>query len=617
MAILSSSYEVESGFKTTLKVSINQSQTTGIIINAVPTITKGVLNFDADTAREEWISFGGITNNGDGTATLVDVVRGLTKTANDFTGAAARTFSHSGGVCVVRLVDYHALFNLKAGVDKENTFTADQTIGVGKVVKFVDGNATIRRDGDDLKFKDPNQSEVSLSTLAAAAGLNDKAKISVADTTEGYLNDKLNFSSEFTTSIGNPGGDETLNISLGAIQAQYTGKSIDANQSITTGDLVAFDGQQRLVKAQATSLDKAYLFAGQSLETGIAGDPLKVAMSGIVTLPTAFTSTDRINCREHNGEFQTSSNTTSDTLSSTTQWRAQSFIPKVNEDNVSLVTLNLTNSSFSGVLTCAIYATSGGVPTGAALGSITKASANVTSGENEFIFSAPIAVTPLDTYAIVLRVSTYTSGNVAWNYQNTNVYANGQRITSSDSGVNWTPDASSDYRFLVKYRGISGEPVYLSNTAGAISLTPGTYAKKIGYALSPSQAFLLPESPAIYATYSFSSSAGTVDTELILGFRPKKLTFYATGTVGTATRALIGSWLNGGQVGVLTVYNIFSSSAWRAQLFSSSLGSLDEDTGGGGVVTFSVQGFSANSITIRRVDSGGWGTVNVYLFIEG
>lgn len=49
----------------------------------------------------------------------------------------------------------------------------------------------IRKDGSDMKFTDDNQSEVTLSQLAAWAGVDEKLKASATDTTAGYLDGKL------------------------------------------------------------------------------------------------------------------------------------------------------------------------------------------------------------------------------------------------------------------------------------------------------------------------------------------------------------------------------------------------------------------------------------------
>jgi len=72
----------------------------------------------------------------------------------------------------------------------------------------------IRKDGNDMKFTDDNQSEVSLSTLASASGVNDKVKISVADTTSNYLQNKFNVGDGLDEAIGTPAGNETLDVSV-------------------------------------------------------------------------------------------------------------------------------------------------------------------------------------------------------------------------------------------------------------------------------------------------------------------------------------------------------------------------------------------------------------------
>ncbi len=322
MAVLSTSYEVESGFDTTLKTSISSTQTSGIIINRVPTVTSGALLLDAETEKEEWIGFGSVTDNGNNTATLGDVTRGLNLTGDTFTGSATRAFSHSGGVCKVALVDYHSLFNLKANKDRENTFTADQTIGTGKIIKFTDGTAAIRRDGNNLKFKDPNQAEVSLFQLANLSGVNDKAKVSIADTTEGYLNDKLNARNGLSKSIANPGANESIDWDIDLTDSTifsatgvagkvplYDGSgnlpagnklvtSGTANTTTTDQYALSYNGNTKLDLADGNqaALNQEWLLAGIANGASTDGNAQSYYPFGpIVTVP-AFTLSQRQSC---------------------------------------------------------------------------------------------------------------------------------------------------------------------------------------------------------------------------------------------------------------------------------------------------------------------------------
>lgn len=564
MAILSTSYAVESGVKTTLKNTISPTTTTGIKLNYALTITSGVLRFDPDTSREEYISFGGATVLS-GVTTLSDVVRNLSKTLNNFSGSGTG-FQHSGGACNVELTNYHTLYNLKANTDRANTWLADQTIASGVKLYFGNANQWIYSNGTELYLRSSLQAERSLSQLASLSGVNDKVKNSVNDTTEGYLSTKLTATSGsgLTLTTVTPAGNETLNVAIqlelsnptlqissnqlgikikaaGGLASDASGTYVDTsaltgviaaslggnltyNASITAKDALAWVGNQRVDKTDANAVNTAFLFAGVANATGVQGDSKQVIQPGPVVTVNAFSLTDRQDCRLWTGQTQGVSNTTTDTIATTAEWRSQTWTPGVGEDNVSTITLNFTKaSSPNGSSTVAIYATSGGLPTGAALGTATTIlNSAITSGDNTFSFTTPVAVTPGTVYAIVWSSGISSGGTLAWNYQNTNVYASGQRCTSSNSGSSWTADANSDFRFTVNYRGIAGEPVYIGNTAGALVLTPGTYPSRVGYALSTTQVVITESQKAIYGTFSGSYlTSDNVTTVVTIGFRAR------------------------------------------------------------------------------------------------
>lgn len=565
MATLSTSYAVESGVKTTLKNTISPTITTGIKLNYALTITSGVLRFDPDTSREEYISFGGASVS-NGVTTLSDVVRNLSKTLNNFSGSGTG-FQHSGGACIVELTNYHALYNLKANTDRANTWLADQTIATGIKLYFGDTNQYVYSNGTELFFRSSLQAERSLSQLASLSGSNDKVKNSASDTTEGYLSAKITTASGsgLTKTTNNPAGNENLGLAiqlessnpslqissnqlgikiksagglatdsngtyvdvtaLSGVVASALGANLTYDASITAKDAIYWKGNQRVDKTDADAVNTAFQFAGVANTSGVQGDSKQVIQPGPVVTVNAFTLSDRQNCRLWTGQTQASSNTTSDALSASTTWRAQTFTPGTNEDNMSTVVLNLTKiGSPTGNCTIRIRATTGGVPSGSDLATATLAYSAISSGDNTFTISGGLTVTPGTVYAIILDPGAGVSGGntIAWNYQNTNVYVSGQRCTSSDSGSNWTGDSTADYRFTVNYRGISGEPVYIGNTVGALVLTPGTYPSRIGYAISTTQIVLTEAQKAIYGTFTGSYlNSDNVTTTVTIGFRAR------------------------------------------------------------------------------------------------
>lgn len=101
-----------------------------------------------------------------------------------------------------------------------------------------------------------------------------------------------------------------------------------------------------------------------------------------------------------------------------------------------------------------LWATSAGVPT--TMISNGRGQIKLVSGTSEtaynFRFRVPATNSAATTYAIVLkpfvRGSTQTVNQVNV-YHRGATYANGQVLTSTDSGLNWTADANKDLRFVV------------------------------------------------------------------------------------------------------------------------------------------------------------------------
>lgn len=659
MAVLSTSYDVESGVKTTIVNTISPIATSNIVLNYPLTITSGVGCLDGNTDSEEFISFGGVVVS-NGRTTLSDVVRGLNLTGDTFTGSSTRGKQHTGGASTFELTNYHSLYNLKANKDRANTFTASQTISGTNRWYFNDSDSYIYDDGADLKFRSSAQAEVSLADLANAAGVNDKVKTSVTDTTEGYLNDKLTAGDGLSKSITNPAGNESIDLDIDLNDATVfvstsagaadSGKVprlngsgfldtsfIDdatfnttgvANDTISNQDALSFNGNTRLDLADAneSSLNKPFLFAGVSTNSGTSGNSLPYVPTGpVVTVPT-FSLAQRANCRLWDGQTQSTSNTTTDALSSASVWRGETFTPSTGEDNISALILNLTKTgSPSGNCTVRVRATSGGLPTGADLATATLAYSAISTGDNTFNLSTPLSTTPGTVYAVILDPGAGVSvGNtIAWNYQNTNVYSGGQRITSADSGSNWTADSTADYRFKVQYRGIAGEPVFLSDTAGDFQLSPGTYTYKVGYAISTTQIVLSPGLKSIYATFSATLNAtGTVQTELTIGFRPLFAIGWLKLNSGVTAYGNI-TWLNSSSP---------NSTAWGTTIAADTgsgasgnkISTFGNDLIASPSTSFYLSSFEivangANTITFQRVVAGSSSstTLNVYLYILG
>ncbi|HEX9367715.1 MAG TPA: carboxypeptidase-like regulatory domain-containing protein, partial [Vicinamibacterales bacterium] len=126
----------------------------------------------------------------------------------------------------------------------------------------------------------------------------------------------------------------------------------------------------------------------------------------------------------------------------TTTWGGQTFTAGVT-GTLTRVDVNLFCSGCTGTapnLTLSVRATSANLPTGADLASATIAGFN--SGAGVYYtatFASPPALTAGTTYAFVLHpVAVPSPGTYALTRSSTDVYAGGQRVTSSNSGGTWT-----------------------------------------------------------------------------------------------------------------------------------------------------------------------------------
>lgn len=137
-----------------------------------------------------------------------------------------------------------------------------------------------------------------------------------------------------------------------------------------------------------------------------------------------------------------------------TSWAGQTFTPSVS-GQLTRVDLDLFCSGCIGAnqdITVSIRATTGSpaVPTGPDLTTGTINGFSSPSGVYySAIFSPQPTLTAGTTYAVIFRlVSNRTTGTQAYVISSSNAYANGQRVTSGDSGATWAADMNSGGRDL-------------------------------------------------------------------------------------------------------------------------------------------------------------------------
>lgn len=183
---------------------------TSMTLNYVPlAITSGIMILDEGTDREERVSFAGVTDNGDGTATYTDMRRGLAFGGGTaYAASIATAYEHTGNSSTARLVLAHEYMNKSMFTDRNNLLDANVEIRFGSSTDSIYG------DGNELYFKSQTTAAKSLAQLAAAGGSDEKVKISINDTTSNYLLSKLTGGDGILLSEVDDGSDESIDIDL-------------------------------------------------------------------------------------------------------------------------------------------------------------------------------------------------------------------------------------------------------------------------------------------------------------------------------------------------------------------------------------------------------------------
>lgn len=204
-----------------------------------------------------------------------------------------------------------------------------------------------------------------------------------------------------------------------------------------------------------------------------------------------------------------------------------------------------------------VYATSGGVPTGAALATSNKVDValfdTVTTEDLRLVFYTPVTVTTATTYAVALNgdFAVSAANYVLWKGQGSSVYANGNYYNFD--GATWNSIAAQD-QYLKTY-------ITINDTALTL---PSGYTKyaKIGWVYNNSGSDFLPlryvNRCSMFASEFFTgtvTSTWPVLKDLTAGGLPPG-PIYAVGHVNNLT-ALTGNAISTVPDGYNTTSNLF------------------------------------------------------------
>jgi hypothetical protein len=210
----------------------------------------------------------------------------------------------------------------------------------------------------------------------------------------------------------------------------------------------------------------------------------------------------------------------------TPNWTGQTFVPAVTgtlvKVDVQLFCANGLNpcTGPAGNLTLSVRATSGGLPAGADLASGTIPSFTSNAGGTFTVaFGAPPALTSGTQYALVLRpVSNPAAGTYAWTRSSPGTYANGSRVSSTNSGASWATDTTQDYNFRTYMQTgylASGNLVSSpkdSNPAGGLTSIWSTFSWNSSVPANTSLKFQLAGSNNVNGPFNFVGPDGTAGT---------------------------------------------------------------------------------------------------------
>lgn len=260
----------------------------------------------------ETIGVSAVSQSGN-TVTFTISARQLSDTDHtDFTSQGnGQTFP--SGAIIYQSADQHNL-GQAAFKDISNTFIANQLLSGTNEMQFGDSATAIWDDGTTLRFKSSSQASVTLDTLAATGGTDEKAGVSSNDTTPDYLVNKITGGDGIALTETNDGGDEDLDIDVdlatdpglefssnqlrvkvksgGGVTRDSDGLSVNSDD---LGDVAGIFGDGNLGSvtwSSSTNLDPtseyeytdSTLDAGQTLSVSSVNSVLVIKNTGDVTI---------------------------------------------------------------------------------------------------------------------------------------------------------------------------------------------------------------------------------------------------------------------------------------------------------------------------------------------
>lgn len=505
---------------TTIPVaSTKDSAGNQIVLSNISTsgTVKVYLNIEPGGTNVEPVICTGLT-----TTSWTNCSRGIAFQGSSEVASSSLAKPHNAGSKII-ITNIGQFYNQYVSVDGNQqvndlkTFSSGQ-IGFTGTRKIVDNGTNLgwTDNGVDTYTFAAGGSGLAASSTKGIGVTDSKIYVNASSTTgmsfdaNGALYQKINSSSGVEYASGSSG----IGINTSTLV------SLIATSTPTAGKIVMTGATDKL-DSWVTNRNQITLTAGENITAGNA-----VILGNGIAYTTITQST--LNAQDSIGGVN---------------WKSQTFITRPTSKFVTGGTLIMSGGGGGdATVTVSLRATSGGLPTGADLGSGTFTLPSAYSAQTKtFTFSSPIAVTGGTTYALVVRSGTGANG---WHYNNSSVYEDGNWAHSTDSGSSWTADATYDGAFSVQeissvagqlfktdpriandlstnfigfatanitsgdsgivdisgvnsnQAGLSvGYTYYLSNTPGAIATSEGTISRKIGLSVSATQILIKHDNP--------------------------------------------------------------------------------------------------------------------------
>ena len=510
--------------------------------------------------QEEQISFSGITQNSNGTATLTGVKTVLFVAPYTETSGLAKT--HAGGTKVV-ISNTSAFYNKLNGKDNDETITGlwqfpndanTPILGNSYVAPTLNNQIASKGYADSLTFSGaPNMSltqkgigeEATQAEIDAGTQTGSTAAELIVNPK--YLKDSIYYtqlpiagekqalvgtsgtpssSNKFITdndSTATPTANKVVRYnSTGDVPSTLELASFTLGETVTAGQLLYLKSSDgKAYKASATSVAEAlYNYIGIAYEAGNANDVKKVQISGIVTglslgaTTTSVTSTSVIN--------QSTGGSTIGNIYGGGSTPATLFPTASTQNNIEKIDIDFAANTGVGATDCTLtiyevtsYASVSTVTVGASLGS--KTISITPSATNTFTFASPLTVKPNWHYVAVLSA---TGGSGA-NYFNVTT-ANSQPAKFAVMTNSTTIDLANTNRVFkmqtyktLTYNYAIGDNIYLGDTAGTTSFVGGTNILPIGKILSSSSILLTENTPRKQIVSSVFYSYGNTSNNIL------------------------------------------------------------------------------------------------------